>query len=268
MLSGNFAIKNLRSYNCMSYKSFHFLTSNFNSFILSDCSNIASCIQKFEKRFVDLRKAALEECTEKVVDVTKFRQTLMTLPGDITNEHEQFLMSKHCLFKTAETVEDIFLHLNFYLSFIDFSLLEHIIEYFGSDGLKQRMRQYSLDMSQFRKETTINEVIPYLPRKSHTPPGYSKLEIKADFDIETSTLEDLDLYRKQFASEFLLSQLTLCLMDVKKSSLLVTWLIPSAIVQPLKEGFEVTDESVFLRIHILKLTLDGYCWFPPKEEVC
>ena len=144
------------------------------------------------------------------------------------NEHEQFLLQKYPLFEEAKSIESIFLHLNFYLSFIDFSLLEHIIEHFGSESLKQRMTQYSEDMRQFRMTTTISDVIPHLPQKSHSPQGYSKLEVKANIDCKTSTLEKLDQYRKRFASEFLLSQFVLFLSDIKKSSLIVTWLTSGA----------------------------------------
>ena len=215
---------------------------------------------------MNLRKMALQELSSKGVTVTDFRQTLMTLPSHITNEHEQFLLRKYPLFEKAESIESIFLHLNFYLSFIDFSLLEHIIEHFGSEGLKQRMAQYSSDMRQFRMTTTISEVIPHLPRKSHSPQGYSKLEVKANIDCKTSTLEFLDQYRKRFASEFLLSQFALFFSDIKESSLIVTWLVPSVFVQHLST-LSWKDLSIITRMHILKLTLDGDCFYSSKVTV-
>ncbi len=72
-----------------------------------------------------MRKIALEEITEKRIPVTEFRQTLMNLPCPITNQNKGFIISKYFLFEEAKSNESIFLHLNFYLSFIDFSFLEH-----------------------------------------------------------------------------------------------------------------------------------------------
>ena len=209
--------------------------------------------------------SALQEVTDSCVSITEFRQRLMTLPSTITNEHEQFLLQKYPLFEKAESIEGIFLHLNFYLSFIDFSLLEHIIEHFGSESLKQRMKQYSEDMRQFRMTTTISEVIPHLPQKSHSPQGYSKLEVKANIDCKTSTLEDLDQYRKRFASEFSLSKFALFLSNIKKSSLIVTWLVPSALVQSL--GNRISKElSIFAAMNILKITLDEDHYYKQIES--
>ena len=75
---------------------------------------------------------ALKEITEKRIPVTEFRQTLMIMPSSIKNENKDFIKSNYSLFKEAKSIESIFLEINFYLSFIDFSLLEHIIEQFGT----------------------------------------------------------------------------------------------------------------------------------------
>ena len=189
----------------------------------------ADCILEFETRFIDLRMTALEEITEKGVTVSLFRQTLMTMPSSIKNENKDFIKSNYSLFEEAKSIESIFVHLNFYLSFIDFSLLEHIIEQFGSVSLKQNMSNYAKDMRKFKMKTTINKVLDYLPKISDAPADYSRLTVKFNYDIHTATLEDLETYRKRFASEFLLSQLALSLSDLQESSLLVTWLVPAAL---------------------------------------
>ena len=42
-----------------------------------------------------------------------------------------------------------------YWDFINYSLLEHVINEFGSDQLKEDMRQYIADLEEFRKTTTV-----------------------------------------------------------------------------------------------------------------
>ncbi len=178
----------------------------------------ADRIKGFETRFRDLQNIALKEITEKGVTVTDFHQTLMTLPSCMKNENKDFIISKYSLFKKAESIESIFVHLNFYLSFMDFSLLEHIIEQFGSDSLKRDMSSYAEDMRQFRMYTPVSEALDHLPKLSNAPADYSRLTVKFNYDIHTATLEDLEMYRKCFASEFLLSQLALSLSDLQESS--------------------------------------------------
>ena len=226
----------------------------------------ADLIKEFDRRFRDLRKIALEEITEKRIPVTEFRQTLMNLPCPITNENKDFIISKYFLFKEAKSNESIFLHLNFYLSFIDFSLLEHIIEQFGSDSLKRDMSSYAEDMRQFRMKTPVSEALDHLPKISDPPADHSRLTVKFAVDVQTATLESLETYRKRFASDFLLSQLALSLFDLQESSLLVTWLVPAAVGAMISD--QVQKRSSFcLSNNILKLSLEGECLYP-MTKVC
>ncbi len=240
----------------------------------------AGCIKEFEARFINLRMTALEEITkkeraekeitEKGVTVREFRRTLMTLPTPIKNENKDFIVTNYSLFEKAESIESIFLYLNFYFSFIDFSLLEHIIEQFGSDSLKRDMSSYAEDMRQFRIKTPVSEALDYLPRNSDAPADYSRLTVKFAFDIQTATLEDVDKYRKRFASDFSLSQLALSLFDLQESSLLVTWLVPAAVGAMISDQVHKKRYFFFFRNGILKLSLEGECLYPsmPMVKVC
>ena len=142
-----------------------------------------------------------------------------------------------------------------------------IIEQFGSDSLKQDMSSYAKDMRQFRLNTSVSEALDHLPRNSDTPAGYCRLTLKLDFDVHTATLEDVDTYRKRFASEFLLSQLALSLFDLQESSLLVTWLVPAAVGAMISDQVHKTTASFFLSNGILKLSLEGECLYP-MVKVC
>ncbi|XP_064392947.1 uncharacterized protein LOC135340528 isoform X2 [Halichondria panicea] len=222
----------------------------------------ADHIKEFETRFMVLQKIALKEITEKRIPVTDFRQTLMIMPSSIKNENKDFIKSNYSLFEKAKSIESIFLEINFYISFIDFSLLEHIIEQFGSDSLKQDMSTYAEDMRHFRMNTPVSEALGHLPKNSDAPAGYSRLTVKFAFDIHTATLEDLETYRKRFASDFLLSQLALSLFDLQESSLLVTWLVPAAVGAMISDQVQKKSSSFFLNNSILKLSLEGDCLYP------
>ncbi|XP_064392959.1 uncharacterized protein LOC135340537 isoform X2 [Halichondria panicea] len=124
------------------------------------------------------------------------------------------------------------------------------------------MSSYAEDMRQFRMNTPVSEALDHLPRNSDTPAGYSRLTLKLDVDVHTATLEDVDTYRKRFASEFLLSQLALSLFDLQESSLLVTWLVPAAVGAMISDQVHKTTASFFLSNGILKLSLEGECLYP------
>ena len=204
-------------------------------------NSLAKQVEWFESRFHDLRKSALTEV--KDIPVARFRQTLMTLPIAISKEHETFIVDKYSVFMQAESVEYIFAHLNLYLSFIDFSLLEHIIEHFGSHGLQQKMEQYSRDM----------EIIPHLSGRPEAPPEYVRLKMKLNFDPNTCTLEDLEQHRKRLGGEFSLSKFALFLVEIGEGSLVEVYLVPSDIVSSLKDLVQKKTFTLFRELKILEL---------------
>ena len=221
----------------------------------------------FKQRFYDLRIAAQKDL-EKRVTVEDLRLTVTTLPAELTHEHDKFLKSKFRSFEEAKSIDGIFLQFNTYLSFLDFSLLEHIITHLCSSVLKQQMEQYSEDMRSFRKETMISDVIPFLPRPSKKIANdYSELDIEVD--IKTlRTLEDLDQYRRLCLGEFLLSRLAIHvhLKSIKEGSLCLSWLIPSDIIPALKSHLLKQQFSYFQKLNILKLFVDKECLYPLPDK--
>ncbi len=223
-------------------------------------------------RFIDLQTEALEEISDSKISVRKFRHKLMTLPSTIKNEHKDFVMSHHSLFVKAESIEDIFLHLDFYLSFIDFSLLEHIIKQFGSECLREDMSRYAQDMRDFKARTTISDALEYLPKprlssQRNPPESFSFLTVKFDVDINVTTLGKLEEYRKNYADELLLSHFVFFLFEVRESSLLVTWLVPTALETTINENV-LKMVSFFVSNNVLELSLNGkYLYQSELKEV-
>lgn len=216
-------------------------------------------IEIFEDRFIDLRRTACEELANAGTSPQQLRITLMTLPSRAANQHQQFIVEKYTLFEEAKTIEEIFIHLNFYLNFLNYNLLTHIIKCHRlSPNLQQKMDSYCKDMELFLKETMIIDIIPYLPRKSKCTKG-TEIMLKVDIDVYTTSLEDLEHYRKDFASELLLPDFALLLANLKKSSLLIVWLTPSVLVPALKKTLNVKRKelSFLSKFHILEIYVDG-----------
>ena len=194
------------------------------------------------------------------VPLLELRTTLMTLPSGTSQQHQKFLDEKYGIFKDAQAVEDIFRQLNPYLSFLNYNLLAHIIKHFGNQPLKQEMKCYCEDIKQFQKETMIADIIPYIPQTSDQHlKDYSKLNLTVDFDIATTSLEDLEEYRKRFATEFLLPDFALIIADLKQSSLLIVCLVPSTIISTFKKEIEekMTKPSFFSEFRILETYVEG-----------
>ncbi len=210
-------------------------------------------MKRFERKFYSLQKSAEAELKRKRVTVEDFRRSLARLSSSIKAEHENFLKGKYATFKNAESIEDIFFHLNLYLSFIDFSLLEHIIDHFGSFDLKKKMSQYSMDMVQFRKTTTVTEIFPHLSGRPEPPPEYVKLEMEFDYDPHTLTLEDLEQTRLKLGREFSLSKFALFLVKIVSGSVVLVCILPEGMV------WRARANSTFLDLKLVRLHLNNEC---------
>ena len=211
----------------------------------------------FEGQFYSLQESAETELTREGVTVKDFRRSLARLSSSIKAEHEKFVKEKYDTFKKAESIEDIFVHLNFYVSFIDFSLLKHIIDHFGSSDLKTKMSQYSMDMVQFRKTTTVAEIFPHLSGRPEPPPEYVKLEMEFDYDPHTYTLEDLEQARLKLGREFSLSKFALFLVKIVSGSVVLVCILP--------EGMVCADmqeqNNSFLDLKLVRLHLNNKCLY-------
>ena len=168
---------------------------------------MAEEVRKLEEQFNSLQESAQSELIKSGVTVQAFRRSLPRMSCSIKAEHKQYLEEKYIVFKRAETIDDIFYYLSLYLSFIDFSLLEHIINCFGTPELKHAMTQYSLLMEKFRKDTKVVDILPHLSGCIEPPPEYVRVKMKLDYDIHKCTLEDLEKARANLGKAFSLSKL-------------------------------------------------------------
>ncbi len=211
----------------------------------------------FEGQFYSLQESAETELTRKGVTVEDFRRSLARLSSSIKAEHEKFVKEKYDTFQKAKSIEEIFVHLNFYLGFIDFSLLEHIIDHFGSSDLKKKMGQYSMDMVQFRKTTTVAEIFPHLSGRPEPPPEYVKLEMEFNYNPHTFTLEDLEQARIKLGREFSLSKLALFLVKIVLGSVVLVCILPEGMVWRI--DVDKNGNKSFRNLKLVRLHLNNEC---------
>ena len=231
-------------------------------------SKLQQKVEYLEQWFKDLQEQTQLELAAKKVSVEAFLLSLPKMPCSIKAEHEQYLEKKYPIFKNADSINDIFFLLSLYISFIDYSLLEHIIKHFGSPELNDKMRQYALDMEQFRKKTTVSAIIPHLSGRPEPPPEYIKMKIGLDFDASECTLEELEQIRVKLGREFSLSKYVFFLHQLNTSSIVVVCLIPTEFAGRLKEHARQTStETFFKEVKLMDLTVDMECLYSLSSKV-
>ena len=194
-----------------------FTCSEYSVMPVKTDSDVAREMKELDIRFLMLADRAEDEIDQEIVRrgdspqrilfQRQFHHHLTTLPPDLRQEHYQFIQQH--LKETQDPVE-IFLELSMYWDFVNYSLLEHVINEFGSDQLKADMRQYVADLEEFRKTTTVAQFAKHWNGKRGTEiphPHFTELMAKLPEDPSTYTLQDLETLRRDTCREFSLSTL-------------------------------------------------------------
>ena len=224
--------------------------------------DVSARIQKFMENFESLALSCLCELEETQVGLRKFRTSLTLLPATIKHEHTAFLKENLPTFLKAENLEEIFMHLNLYWNFIDYSLLDYIINRFCSTDLKRDMNEYKLELGRFRRVTTISQVIGSWPGRVEPPPSFTEFTNTLDRDASTFTLEELEELRMKICNEFSLSNFILMFRGVVTGSLIITWFVPSGVVARLQENVLMKAKSkspFFQENSIMSISIGGEC---------
>ena len=234
--------------------------------------DLASKIETLENWFDNLQTRIRKELSTKPgITVKEVLSKITGLPLLLKKEYESSIEKRIHGMRTETQIDDLFIvHLNSFSSFIDYGLVEHLIQKFGSDGLKKDMISYCNKMEVFMKETTIKQLIETdrFPGQTEIPPKFSFIEAKIGEDASKCTLEYLNKIRKKYCSEVKLSEIICHLVAVVESdSFIVRWLVPSALDDIIVKSSRNVDQSFYQEYKITSLTLDGMWIFLSDAEI-
>ena len=209
------------------------LASDTNNHIIIRCKQLnyaisifIDCLEKsiddFERRFEDLAYAAQEEVKKgNKVSVEDLYPDLTLLPSNIKPNHASFLKDNIDKLRTASNLQEIFMHLNLYWDYFNYTLLQVIIDEYGSADLKQRMQSYATDIEQFEKETTVAEFIPHCnAKRDHSLNSDEFIKLRSMILKPTSeyTLFEVEELRRDFCQEFNLPRFILIFCELTGGS--------------------------------------------------
>ena len=237
-----------------------------------ESADIAIRIETLENRFDDLQTRIRSELSTKPgITAKEVLSKLTGLPLLLKKEYESSIERRIHGMRTETQIDDLFIvHLNSLSSFIDYGLIDYLIQKFGSDDLKKDMRSYCSEMVVFMKETTIKQLIETdcFPGQTEIPPKFSFIEAKIGEDASKCTLEHLNKIRKRYCGEAKLSEIVCHLVAVVESnSFIVRWLVPSALADGIMKFTRNVEQSFYQEFKITSLTLDGMWLHMSEAEI-
>ena len=224
-------------------------------------SIVRSRFKKLERLFLNLKKRLSAEMRANAITTEALLDSLTNLPLELQAEYRDYVQEKLKEFTEAETVYKIICELNLHqYCFIDYSLLEHLIEEFGSDLLKEDMLAYTEKLQHFLDETNVLQLkdhLKYSPDQEKLPPNFNVLEMKFEEDPSTFSLRKLDDLRRDFCQEARLSKVVVTLIGIRKvNSFIVMWKVPSVLTKNLMKSIRTMDKSLFKRGNVSYVSLN------------
>ena len=237
---------------------YHF-TMNFTTHSgLTRSLTVEKQVQYFENAFGNLIDKACGEVKGKI-EPHIFLSRVTYLPVSVRQQHRSFIEEKLTNIPPPETFAKIWCILNLYWDFLNYGLLEHVINQCGSEDLKQQMQSYIDELSTFKQTTRLCDFIESWPCRDDGPPEdrLKKVVIKMKHEWSQCTLQDVESFKKALVHKFFLPEFDILLKKAESGCVCVTWLTSPFIATLLQQNLANIDTEFFKKCGIDAVTIDG-----------
>ena len=188
---------------------------------------------------------------------------LTSLSPDHDDEHDRnFLKSRTSALYRAVNVAEQFGTMNFHWSYLDPSLLDHLVKKCDLEKVKGEMETYKSDLGQFRKKTPLTLFCRTQKRKRvRLSPDFQ--EVVAEFDWPNDvTLEVVEQFRQEYADHYGLRECAMMVAQIRPGCFIVTWFVPESVVEKLKGK---VPRAILKKYSVTKLEIAGTCVYQLRK---
>ena len=194
---------------------------------------------------------------DKEVTTEVLLESLTILPLEVQTEYGAYLEEKLPVLEELGTVSKIFSRLSLHFTFLDYTLLKHIVDEFGSEHLKEDMSAYDKEIQVFLNETTIAQLQDHWPGRQELPPHFDRLQMMINKEPGKCSLRLVNDLRKRFCNETQLSEIVFVLIGIRKAnSFIVVFMVPSVLGPRLVESVGGVEDSFYQRECIISISLN------------
>ena len=213
-------------------------------------------VRYFENRFGDLVDKACREV--KKIDLHILFSRVTYLPVSVRRQHQSFIEEKLTNIPPPETFAKIWSVLNLYWDFLNYGLLEHVINQCGSEDLKQQMQSYILELSVFKQTTRLCDFIESWPCGDDGPPEdrLKKVVVKMNHEWSQCTLRDVESFKKALVHKFFLPEFDMLLLKAERGCVCVTWLTSPSTATLLQQNLANIETEFFKKHDISTMTIE------------
>ena len=215
-------------------------------------------VQYFENKFGELVDKACQEVCGKI-EPPVFLSRVTCLPVSARTQHRSFIKTNLTNIPPPETFAKIWSILNLYWDFLNYGLLEHVINKCGSDDLKQQMQDYVDELSTFKQTTRLCDFIKSWPCRDDGPAEdrLKKGVVKMKREWSRCTLQDMESFMKDLVHKIFLPEFDILFQKAERGCVCVTWITSPSIAKLLQRNLANIETEFFKDRGITAVTIDG-----------
>ena len=174
----------------------------------------------------------------------------------------QFKKALGCL-TSPTTVQGFFDNLPKHAHYLDFNgILDYLIRKHGDDELKEDAKLYRYDYLCLLGGVTVKQAVRRglfpIDHEDTIPTNFSKVKQHILKDPDKDRLIDIIKYRRRFMSRIQLHRLLSWVMGIEElASYVLTWLIPTDIVDQLVEEIKKVDVCFLKENKVASISIEG-----------
>ena len=230
---------------------------------------MAEQVECFENRFATLVNDACQDVMKRELKPSVFLSQVTTLRVSDRAQHRSFIEEKLTDIPPPLTFDKIWSRLTIYSDFLNYGLLEHVINKLGSEELKYRMQDYVDELSAFKRNTRLCDFVDSWPCRDNRPPeeDLRKVVIKMRQEWTQCTLQDVESFMTALVQKFFLPEFDIILQKAEKGCVCVTWLTSPSTATLLQQNLANIETEFFKKHGIEQVTIDGEeCFITPTKK--
>ena len=211
----------------------------------------------FDAKFRSLVNKAYQEMRE--MKPSDFLAQVTNLPAYSRPDHRTFIEEKLTDITLPVTFVKIWSILNLYWDFLNYGLLEHVMNISGSIDLKHQVQDYIEELSTFKRRTRLCDFIDSWPCKDHRPleKELRKVVIKMRLEWTQCMLHDVESFMAALVQKFCLPEFDVILQRAERGCVCVMWLTSQFTATLLQQNLANIETEFFKEHSIDALTIDG-----------
>lgn len=214
---------------------------------------ILSAVRRLEAQFIEIANRTLDSVNERKVSVDVLKSRLISIRVRQIEQHTAFIEK---LWSEANTTSlaSIWVKLEANWDYMNYTLLEHLVNKFGDDTLIKDMKQYKKELKDFQGSTSLENFSKYFKRRGGDA---QKLSVKFNRKWTESTIKDLESWKIHIAESLSIPQYFMRVQAISEGSVNVIWAIPAmsakSLMESNKENFVILRE----KLNIISMSING-----------